>query len=269
MNILKKLRLIVVPFTRCFMVLFLASAGPLRAGDQEYSAVMAWGTLEMFERGSSGKLMNRSFNPEKNAWSAWDVLSAESITSSPSALLTDGGTRLAIFFRGTDGKLYHIFRDKETPWSRVIGLGSQEMLTTPTAVIVAEVLTVFARNTDGTLMKIYYEKEKGSWTVDQRGLNRPIMPFGDEHHLTAAALAAASETFFTCQAIVKVDVQILHGAKAKCVASGCYTVHHSPASSVNPIFTVTCQCATLLSSMCPRISLTSNQRMLRIFWPLD
>ena len=36
------------------------------------------------------------------------------------------------------------------------------------------------------------------------------------------------------------------------------------ASSVNPIFKVTCQCSILPSSMYPRVSVTSNHRMLRI-----
>jgi hypothetical protein len=149
------------------LVLFVLVAGPysiLWAGDEEYSAVMAWGKLEMYERGSNGTLMHRSFEPETKAWSEWEQLTDERITSSPSALMTDGGTRLAVFFRGTNGRLYHLFRDKETEWSRVIGLGDREMRSGPSAVIVGEVLTVFARSTHGTLMEIHYDKARWSWT---------------------------------------------------------------------------------------------------------
>lgn len=153
-------------FAAAFVAILLIgwSSPAHSAGDQEFSAVMAWGTLQLYERGSSGKLMNRSFDPEKEIWSTWEELTNERITSSPSALITDGGTRLAVFFRGTNGRLYHIFRDKEKEWSPVIGLGTQEMLTAPTAVVVGDVLTVFARNTKGGLMKIYYDKQKWSWT---------------------------------------------------------------------------------------------------------
>ena len=38
-------------------------------------------------------------------------------------------------------------------------------------------------------------------------------------------------------------------------------------SKVNPTFTVTCQCSTLLSTIWPRTSATSNQPMLRIVLP--
>src|SRR5690349_12859673 len=105
-------------FLSVVFVLLLVAI-PVSAGDQEYAAVMVWGRLEIYERGNSGQLMNRSFDPELQTWSPWTVLSAERITSSPSALMTNNGTRLAVFFRGTDGRLFHIFRDEATPWSKV------------------------------------------------------------------------------------------------------------------------------------------------------
>jgi hypothetical protein len=149
------------------LALLVVLAGPASvgsAGDQEYSAVMAWGKLQVYERGSNGKLMHRSFNPEKKAWSKWEPVTAKEISSAPWALMTDGGTRLAVFFRGTDGKLYHVYRDKEGAWSEVIGIGDREMRSGPTAVLVGEELTVFARGTSGKLMKIYYDKGKGDWS---------------------------------------------------------------------------------------------------------
>ena len=143
----------------------LTTATPLaRAGDQECAAVMAWGQLQMFERGPNGKLMYRAFDADKKAWGEWVPLTGREIASAPSALLTDGGTRLAVFFRGTDGKLQHVFRDKETGWSGVIGLGDRELRSGPTAVIADEVLTVFARGVAGKRMKIFYDKDAGSWT---------------------------------------------------------------------------------------------------------
>ncbi len=147
------------------LVATLAVTAPrARAGDQECSAVMAWGQLQMFERGPNGKLMHRAFDADKKAWGEWVPLGDREIASTPAALMTDGGTRLAVFFRGTDGKLQHVFRDKETAWSGVIGLGDRELRSGPTAVIADEVLTVFARGVAGKLMKIFYDKDAGSWT---------------------------------------------------------------------------------------------------------
>jgi hypothetical protein len=134
------------------------------AGDQECSSVMAWGRLELYERGSSGHLMQRFFDTKERSWSAWEAVGRERITSTPSALMTNGGTRLAVFFRGLDGKLWHLFRDQNSGWSAVIGLGSRELATAPNAVVAAGVLTVFARNSDGVLMKIYYDQDQTSWT---------------------------------------------------------------------------------------------------------
>ena len=147
------------------LTVFTLPNSVLRAGDEEYSAVTAWRKLEMFERGSNGKLMHRSFDPEKKTWTKWKQLADIEISSSPSALMTGGGTRLAVFFRGPGRKLYHIFRDQETGWSEVIGLGfDRDMKSGPTAAMVGDELTVFARGLDGKLMRIYYDKEQTSWT---------------------------------------------------------------------------------------------------------
>lgn len=142
----------------------VATAAGGTAGDQEYSSVMAWDKLQMYERGDSGKLRHRSYDPDKKEWAKWETLADKEITSSPSALMTDGGTRLAVFFRGADGKLYHVFRDKETAWSDAIVLGDRELKSAPTAVIVSEQLTVFARGPKGQQMQIYYDKAKGGWS---------------------------------------------------------------------------------------------------------
>ncbi len=151
--------------TAVALVVALTVAAPRgRAGDQECAAVMAWGQLQMFERGPDGKLRHRAFDADKKAWGEWVPIADREIASAPSALLTDGGTRLAVFFRGTDGKLQHVFRDKETAWSGVIPVGDRELSSGPTAVIADEVLTVFARGVAGKLMKIFYDKDNGGWT---------------------------------------------------------------------------------------------------------
>ena len=134
------------------------------AGDREYASVMAWDKLQVYERGDNGKLRHRSFDPDKKEWAKWEVLVDQEISSSPSALMTDGGSRLAVFFRGADGKLSHVFRDKDTGWSAVIGLGDRELTSAPNAVIAGEQLTVFARGAKGQQMQISYDKAKGSWT---------------------------------------------------------------------------------------------------------
>ena len=134
------------------------------AGDREYATVMAWGKLQVYERGGNGKVMHRSMDPETKEWTKWEALTDKEVTSSPSALMTDDGNRLAVFFRGADGKLSHVFRDKETGWSQPIDLGDREMASGPTAVIAGGQLTVFARSMAGKPMQIYYDKVKGGWT---------------------------------------------------------------------------------------------------------
>lgn len=133
------------------------------AGDQESSAVMAWGKLQMFERGGNGKLLHRTLDPDTKEWSKWEALADKEITSSPSALVS-ANDRLVVFFRGANGKLHHVYRDKETGWSEVFGLGTRDLSSGPTGVMVGEQLTVFARGTAGKQMWIYYDKAADSWT---------------------------------------------------------------------------------------------------------
>jgi hypothetical protein len=135
------------------------------AGNRECSAVMAWGRLHVYERSSNGKLMHRLFDQAKKTWSKMEQVGDLEISSSPSAVMSDGGTRLVVFFRDADGNLGHIYRDKETPWSAPIPIGSAEMQSGPTAVVAGgDVLSVFARDKSGKLMIIYYDKEIASWT---------------------------------------------------------------------------------------------------------
>ncbi len=73
------------------LVAAVAFAAGGAAGDQEYSSVMAWDKLQMYERGDSGKLRHRTYDPDKKEWTKWDTLGDKEISSSPSALMTDGG----------------------------------------------------------------------------------------------------------------------------------------------------------------------------------
>lgn len=148
------------------MLLALLAWTPLsRAGDKEYSAVMAWGKLEAFETSNSGQLRQRTYDPETGAWSEWNPIADTVVSSSPSAVLANAGTRVAVFYRGPDGRLYHVFRDKGKAWTRPILLGGErEMKSGPDAVIVGDVLTVFARAISGGMMKIDYDKKADRWT---------------------------------------------------------------------------------------------------------
>jgi len=128
----------------------------------KYATAMAWGKLYVFERGSNGKLMHRSFDPQKKEWSKWEQLGDKESTSPPSALSTPA--QLVVFFRGSDGKLYHIFQNIGSGWSEVIGLGAREMQSGPTAVMVGWEMTVFARGKNGKLMKTYYDRPKNAWS---------------------------------------------------------------------------------------------------------
>jgi len=144
-------------------VLVVSAAAAAAAGDREYSSVMAWGNLHVFQRGDNGLLQFRTWSPDVMTWSKWEDFAGVLITSTPSALMTSE-TRLAVFFRGVDGKLYHLFQDKGGPWSGVIGLGSRQLVAGPNAVIVSGQLTVLARGSEGKLMQIYYDQARQSWT---------------------------------------------------------------------------------------------------------
>lgn len=133
------------------------------AGDREFTAVTAWGNTAIFQRGNDGALQYRTYTPSEKLWSRWEGVAGVAITSSPSALMTSE-TRLAVFFRGIDSKLYHVFQDKGANWSAVIGLGSRELSSGPTTLIIDGQLTVFARNIAGMQMQIYYDQTKQSWT---------------------------------------------------------------------------------------------------------
>ena len=79
---------------------------------------------------------------------------------------------------------------------------------------------------------------------------------GSPSELVITLKAAAWLEVVSARAMVASVVFLLkHNAKAHQV------------SNVNPTFTVTCQCATLLFSRLPRTSATSNHFMLRIVFP--
>lgn len=131
------------------------------AGDQEYSPVVAWGELKVFARGADGKLVYRSHDKEKKAWSKWKALGDKEISSAPCAVMS-GADRLHVFFRGPDGKMYCYFQDKGQEWSGIVDeWGTRELNSAPSAVVAHGVFTVFARSKDGKLMRTYY---KDGWT---------------------------------------------------------------------------------------------------------
>jgi hypothetical protein len=136
----------------------------LFAGDPEFGSAMAWGKLQMFKADDGKALQHRTFDPQRQEWSDWQTIANIEITSAPTAVLTDEGSRLAVYFRGKDGRLQQVYRDRDGGWSRVWTFGDRTMDSGPTALIVDGTLTVFARSTGGGLMKIYYDKPLGSWT---------------------------------------------------------------------------------------------------------
>jgi hypothetical protein len=132
------------------------------AGEQEYSPVVAWGELKIFARAHNGRLIHRAYDADNKTWSKWEPLGDNEITSSPCALMTPGD-RLAVFFRGTDGKMYHRFQDKGQPWSEVRGHWARALSSAPSAIVLeGGLLTVFARSKEGKLMPTYYDAK--GWT---------------------------------------------------------------------------------------------------------
>jgi len=89
---------------------------PVTAGDQEYAPVVAWGELKVFARSAKGKLVHRSYDGKKKAWSKWEPLGDKEISSAPGAVMSRED-RLHVFFRGTDRKMYCYFKDKDQDWS--------------------------------------------------------------------------------------------------------------------------------------------------------
>jgi hypothetical protein len=136
---------------------------PGHAGIPDFAMVEAWGKLHSFKASEKGHLMYRNFDAQQK-WSRWESISSHVMTSSPTAVLSDEGSRLAIYFRGKDGLLYQVYRDRDSGWSSVWTFRERKLESAPTAVVVNGVLTVFARNSANGLMKIYYDKNRGSWT---------------------------------------------------------------------------------------------------------
>jgi len=142
--------------------MFVCSA--VFAGDQEFASVNAWGKLHVFKTCEKIALMYRTYDAESNFWSPWVSILKLNITSPPSAVLTDNGTRLAVYFRGPDGILSQVYTDQGKGWTDLFPIGDRRMYSSPTAVVVGDKLTVFARTQDCRLMKIFYDKQLGRWT---------------------------------------------------------------------------------------------------------
>jgi hypothetical protein len=94
-------------FTLC--TAFVCS--PIFAGDHEIGSAMAWGKLQVFKTYEKGELLHRTFDPQRQEWSDWKAIAKLDIPSSPSAVLTDEGSRLAVYFRGKDGRLHQVYRE--------------------------------------------------------------------------------------------------------------------------------------------------------------
>jgi hypothetical protein len=140
------------------------ATAPVTAGDQEYAPVVAWGELRVFARATNGKLVHRSYDGEKKAWSKWEPLGDKEISSAPSTVMSRED-RLHVFFRGTDGKMYRYFKDKGQDWRGISDhWAGRDLSSAPSAVVVGDVLTVFARSKDGKLMRTYWDGARDSWT---------------------------------------------------------------------------------------------------------
>jgi hypothetical protein len=120
------------------------------------------GVIDVFARGSSGSLYEKTSTNGGGSWSAWTSLGGQLASGTGPAAYSSGAGHLDVFVEGTDGALYH--KSYTGTWSGWQSLGGS-LTSSPAATSTsAGVIDVFAHGTDGAIWQKTTTNGGSSWS---------------------------------------------------------------------------------------------------------
>ncbi len=122
----------------------------------------ATGVIDVFARGTTGSLYEKTSTNGGGSWGAWTSLGGQIASGTGPAAYSSGAGHLDVFVEGTNGALWH--KSYTGTWSGWQSLGGS-LTSSPAATSTsAGVIDVFARGTNGAIWQKTTTNGGGSWS---------------------------------------------------------------------------------------------------------
>jgi len=120
------------------------------------------GVIDVFARGTSGGLYQKTTTNGGSSWSAWTSVAGQIASGTGPAVYSSGAGRLDVFVEGTNSALY--YKSYNGTWSGWQSLGGSLTASPAAASTSAGVIDVFARGTSGGLYQKTTTNGGSSWS---------------------------------------------------------------------------------------------------------